>query len=352
MLVVQSGRSAAHSRNRGFTLIELLVVIAIIAILIALLLPAVQQAREAARRTQCKNNLKQIALAAHNFESTYRHFPPAALLQDAQCDAPFATSSTNPGTGVFALLLPYVEQAPAFNKIDAWKGLTPQRRGQKGTATYCNGWDTNSAANATYWWNLDPSWEVAQINMPAYRCPTDLFLGQIASNFSEFIVLHGYCNAGTNGSRCDAGGGSGTIGGTTTLNEYGLGRTSYVPVGGGIGILEAPNGWNVWNGVFGGWSQTKFRDIVDGTSNTLLFGEATGGKDYNYVWFSIGAMPTAWGIPKDGMTSAWYQFSSDHVGGLQFALADGTVRFISTNLDSTTFRRLSGMADGNPIGEF
>ena len=104
----QSVSLVSGSRNRGFTLIELLVVIAIIAILIALLLPAVQQAREGARRTQCRNNLKQIGLAIHNYESTFSCFPPGGI------------EDSNPGTsgigaGGFTLILPYIDQSNSYN---------------------------------------------------------------------------------------------------------------------------------------------------------------------------------------------------------------------------------------------
>src|SRR3954463_6530425 len=99
-------------RRRGFTLIELLVVIAIIAILIALLLPAVQQAREAARRTQCRNNMKQIGLAMHNYESTFRVFPPGR----SGTAAVSATGNTEYLSG-FAFLLPYLEQTALYNSL-------------------------------------------------------------------------------------------------------------------------------------------------------------------------------------------------------------------------------------------
>ena len=100
-------------QRRGFTLIELLVVIAIIAILVALLLPAVQQARESARRTQCKNNLKQIGLAVHNFESTYSRLP-----HSGQCDSTGSSSTTYMTQSTPTLLLPYIEQQNVYQQMD------------------------------------------------------------------------------------------------------------------------------------------------------------------------------------------------------------------------------------------
>ncbi len=329
-------------RSRGFTLIELLVVIAIIAVLIALLLPAVQQAREAARRSQCKNNLKQLALGTHNFHDTYGQFPPESLAMDCNCGT--AQWSANPQISTFALVLPYIDQSPAYNAMDVWKGLDPHRRGALGTAQYCQGYDTNPAANAINWSALTPTWDVAKTPLNALQCPSDVFAGE--QQFSEFFVLHGHCtDSATDGSRCTPTGGSGTLGGTSTIKDYGLGRTSYLAVAGGLGRLD--NGWKKWAGVFGGWTKISMRHITDGTSNTLLFGEATGGKSYNYVWMSVGAMPTAWNFGKN-----WYQFSSEHVGGAHFAMSDGSVRFISENVDSLTYRRVSSVSDGEVIGEF
>lgn len=108
-------------RSRGFTLIELLVVIAIIAILIALLLPAVQQAREAARRTQCKNHLKQIGLALHNYESTHNTFPPGCVSIPTSTWSGVSNDGiqeTGPGWGFFAHILPFIDQAPLYNSIN------------------------------------------------------------------------------------------------------------------------------------------------------------------------------------------------------------------------------------------
>lgn len=329
------------SRRLGFTLIELLVVIAIIAILIALLLPAVQQAREAARRTQCKNHLKQIALASHNFHDVYNQFPPALIAYNPPGQPiPMCETNNNIGTkyscvGTLALLLPYMEQSVIYDKIGC-----NMRLKEKGIA---------ASAFSEYWSDyvnaagVDTGWQMGQSKLSAFQCPSDT-----ATGVQEAFTHHGRCTANT-AALDGCASNSGTIGiffwGAGVRTTQGM--TNYLACGGGIGNLTA--GWAKWNGLYGTGVNHGFRDITDGSSNTFAFGESTGGDTWVHLWLSSGAMPLAWTFNNP---DNYYNFSSKHTGGAQFALADGSVRFISQNLDRSVLLRLGGKADGDVIGEF
>lgn len=321
------------TKRRGFTLIELLVVIAIIAILIALLLPAVQQAREAARRTQCKNNLKQLALAAHNHHDTYNRLPAGSLGPpnniQAGTDGPQnLTWNDHTFLGTLPQLLPMIEQSNLYNEIGVWKGVDYRPDPASAAGNYLPEIRYFAAGN-------NGTWALAQTTLPAFLCPSD---PQITGDFTPSRP-HSWANTST---------------GTVTVYgwgaQYPLGATNYTGVGGFLGDVTTIPAWSRLKGVFGGRTKFRFRDILDGTSNTFMFGELTGGDNMNMRWISSIGWPTAWGL--DSSDNNWWQFNSLHTGIIQFAMCDGSVRAISRNIDGDTFENLAAMADGNVVGEF
>ena len=300
-------------RRRGFTLIELLVVIAIIAVLIALLLPAVQQAREAARRAQCQNNLKQLGLALHNYHGVHGVFPAATMITR---NSPACTSmgiGTYQGYGWGVMILPFIELGNVYEHFDF---------------------------NVEY--NVAPSVDLQAGGMPvaAFICPSSAF-------------THDRCTFTGSIDRPTGQGGSDD-----------LSRTDYTPV------MDSRD-WtcdDVWprrdhNGVLGHFSEIGIKDIIDGTSNTLLFGEEAGGAPASYnchTWVTFDAMDTSRGINDPATTTpsggAWHfrdtGFSSYHTGGAYFLLGDGSVRFISENISQVTLAGLTTRLGGETIGEF
>jgi len=264
-------------RRRAFTLIELLVVIAIIAILIGLLLPAVQKVRDAAARSQCQNNLKQIALASHNYESAYGTLPPGF--------------NANSYISCLAYLLPFLEQGNLYNQI-------PQ-------ALF------NFNQNVGPWWNS--AFGIAGAHIKSFECPAD---SPYSANQGVFVYLteNGYTLAG------------GYFPGTNLP----LGATNYVANAGALGNVSASGDpfYGQWCGPYYNNSATKMVAITDGTSNTIAFGETLGGtsqgaRDYYLAWMGAGALPTAWDLIEP---CGWYSYGSRHTGIVLFAFGDGSVR--------------------------
>jgi len=326
------------NRKRGFTLIELLVVIAIIAILIALLLPAVQQAREAARRTQCKNNLKQLGLALHNYHDTYQKFPPGRVRNT------YSGITSAWYTGNIAWMpriLAQIEQANIFQSVD-WN------MGQGTSAT-----DGHGGANG-----VSPTGARRQI-VQGFLCPSDPGNGGVPW-------------------RDQAGN---TVTGAAPNAAYG--HTNYA---GCVGITTRL-GTNT-PGLFNQNTCAAMRDITDGTSNSLAVSEvvvgfyrvstndggnltlcAAGAKDttttrqagnsWFYTYFPQSAFFNTYvgpnskeydcGVNSDRVNSA---ARSVHVGGVQVLLCDGSSRFISENIDRTTWGNLGNISDGQVLGEF
>lgn len=335
---------------RGFTLIELLVVIAIIAILVALLLPAVQQAREAARRTQCKNNMKQIGLALHNYHDTHSVFPPALNHSGRDSSATaanqiFAGNDRVMNTPGWVFLLPFIDQAAAYNQYD-------QSVCASNSDPYGYGLAGNESANQ----------QVTSMALPALECASDPSAGEVSSY--------------------DAGG-------TSFYTRNNARRTSYIfCVGYNTDYDDSYKAKKVSDplriGAFGNSGAARFRDFTDGMSNTVVIGESWGGSDAktstHYGPWGLKGLHTCchgrvvsgsavnnpasftpyaadWHINADyngdgsGRQYAW-GFGSGHAGGAQFVLGDGSVKFLSENMDYRTFVLMNYIRDGQVIGEF
>jgi prepilin-type N-terminal cleavage/methylation domain-containing protein len=309
-------------RQRGFTLIELLVVIAIIAVLVALLLPAVQQAREAARRSSCKNNLKQVGLAIANYHDTAQTFPPGSVA--------LPNGTVNTGTGWGIALLPFLDQSPLYNQY-------------------------NSSLL-----NVDPAnMPVLQQKVTVYNCPSDINVGQLQTP------------------------GSGPALPAAPLNKVAV--STYRAVAG-----VSSNCSDFWDGqyAFGNLIRTyrgpihcvdsntgqgceRVASCIDGLTSTLFVGEWSSINTpsrltfwgFSYAQYTMSGpsnpvcVPYNFGLPDyiamgNGNNGSKRAFGSFHVGGVQFVLGDGSVRFISSNINAPTLIALCTVAGGEIVGDF
>jgi len=293
-------------KRRGFTLVELLVVIAIIGILVALLLPAIQAAREAARRTQCTNNLKQAALAVQNYHDTYKVFPPGGF-------------SGGNRMSWHVMVLPFIEQSTLYDRFNF------------------NAPSYTAAANLT----------VALEGVEAFFCPSGILATRKTTDTGEYGV---------------------PIGGTTAVATY---STHYYGILGPKGTNPMTNaaypmytgspghGDYATSGVLIRQTSLGMRDVLDGTSNTLLMGEISWAKANTYrVWIrgcdgsaSAPSKNVTYPIKVQPYTANNFNdvsFGSEHPGGAQFAMCDGAVKFVSENIDMVVYRAAASRDAGEP----
>ncbi|TWU24391.1 putative major pilin subunit [Novipirellula galeiformis] len=308
------------STQRGFTLVELLVVIAIIGVLVGLLLPAVQAAREAARRMQCSNNLKQLGLGFHNYHDSMRSFPLGSLTASGYL------------MGWAPRLFPYMEQGSRVEAMEAFSA-TP--------FTQC----------APYRHDTPPHFGSNEIwgTVPTLACPSS----PLADGNPDI----------------------------TSYQSGGHGALHYRACAGPIEDVTNPSDdvnyrW-ANTGVMYPHSKTKFRDIIDGTSNTILLGESSSSRGWtstNKRGFG-GIQPWTWGyyyyttpptkrlmldsknvqFPINFRGTFFYNstpYTSEHPGGVQSLLCDGSVRFITDSIDMNLFKSLATRNGGEVIGEY
>ena len=291
------------THKRAFTLIELLVVIAIIAILIALMLPAVQQAREAARRTQCKNNLCQLGLAMHNYDMSYEMLPPGTV----EPIGPIRNVPEGYHISWIVQQLPMMDQSPAFKAVDFDEGAY-------------------GSANA----------RVRETSIGAFACPSDYDFRYKIDGVGTVVA------------------------------------SSYAGCFGGEDVAIDDNN----NGLLFRNSSMNFRSIRDGATNTIMIGEKINPRETEDLGWMSGssatlrntgvAINTGWDVanyfagaqlekpesakpPSDTATGG---FSSQHSGGAQFILADGSTRFISQNIDLKLFSHLGNREDMQLLQDF
>ena len=329
--------SAAHLRA-GFTLVELLVVIAIIGVLVALLLPAVQAAREAANRSQCQNNLRQLALACHNHGDTYGQLPPGRKSLGSLVGGSIATFRSDPivlNHHGLLYVMPFVEQANVKDKFNI------------------NAASGNFMANAVFGYPISPGTvlstpdaiasgnaALAAMELKVLKCPSDN---------GQLLIPAGSVHYSPDGS-------GGTIRAVKTNYDF-------------ISPDDGLRSYNFWSNttvgtryMFGENSKTRLTDVKDGTSNTLMLGEHTlelfNGvtSAWSYAgWVSVGIDPVgSWNVTfpptglnvwnynnhssplnkKPGRRASWYNAASLHPGGVNFAFGDGSVKFIKESIDS------------------
>ena len=316
-------------RRTGFTLIELLVVIAIIAVLIALLLPAVQQAREAARRSQCKNNLKQIGLGLHNYLEQGQRFPPGSLRD--YINFPAGTGSWNTSMLSWqARILPFMDKSSISNKID-WR-IYPGTGG----------------ANAN----------LLSVNVPLYRCPSDSLAPALAGNApTNYVTCLGNSDDGLSTQNVMY------INSSVRIAAVRDGTANTMVVS----ECKVNSPWVYrYEANVGGYTNCQAGTAAPVTNNWSTSGGSGGTPGRGYSWF-LAISNQSWTYttafrPNDRAQSnheceqwsypGYFAARSHHTGGVHTLMVDGATRFINSNINLTTWRGLGTKNGKETLGEF
>jgi prepilin-type N-terminal cleavage/methylation domain-containing protein/prepilin-type processing-associated H-X9-DG protein len=341
----------AGRQHRGFTLVELLVVIAIIGVLVALLLPAIQSAREAARRTQCQNNLKQLGLGLQNYHGTHKHFPSNSywsLGTSTNCGVSLETKREDRKGTYLVKLLPYIEETTIHALLNFDQDVHEQF--EDTTGTYPN------------------SQQLRETPMAVFRCPSDTFPllssdGAFANSLkNKPVTTTNYMSS---------------VGAQKTFSQ--IGDDCGYPgnyFGNGDDLTPCVIFGKDTSGMFARaeWA-ASIREITDGTSHTIAVGEVLPDCNFELIRFgwwnsqafyahtsvpinydSCGQTTPGWPAPQTCNTFFNYNtnagFKSKHPGGAQFALADGSVHFISDSIDYRNLQRLGDRRDGESVEPF
>lgn len=330
-----------HSCQRGFTLVELLVVITIIGILIALLLPAVQAAREAARRGQCSNNGRQLGLGLQNYSSAHGVFPPGVMNCGALAKANYSGGVKN--TPGWALVLPFIEQQGLWDKLDF-------------RYAFGRGYDPATGNASSDIVNADVNAPYLAVRISAFECPSARNAGEFKPYNTTYEVYY--------------------------TNPQGGYRTNWVFSSGHFRENDAPyqnNLSDIRQGMFGGQQGCTLAQVRDGTSNCIALGEtlynvpeacgsihwgpfamfglythqfgrvssANASGSIAYAWTDVMncTINTKLQAPAHQCRAPWV-FSGDHPGGVNMVLGDASVRFVAQTLDYRTLCRLAYIHDG------
>ncbi len=312
--------------QKGFTLVELLVVIAIIGILIGLLLPAVQAARESARRMQCLNNLKQIGLALHNYHDAHHKFPSAWRGYAADGTSPLVFG--NPGWGWAAVILPYMEQNNLYSQVDLTASISAEK---------------NKDARTLF--------------LNAYRCPSEPSGEHTFTLHDSGLLEHEHEDEDEDEHHHEE---------ESSLDETTLfAAANYIA---SIGTTNIHDGEHYEDG--GIYEGREFKSdgafyhnsalgmeaFTDGLSATIFVGERTSKKQHYSTW---SGMPAGDGCIPAIVSGSFYKgfnndgkghgFSSFHAGGANFLFGDGSAKFISENIDDNTVRALATRSGGEAV---